>query len=73
MEVTLNGFVAGRVTRAEVLEVPEGGDRFTANTEHDQEQVGLHPLAGVSIEGKRMSLRLPPLSWAVVEVEVSRG
>lgn len=73
VEVTLNGFVAGRVTRAEVLEVPEGGDRFTANTEHDQEQVGLHPLAGVSIEGKRMSLRLPPLSWAVVEVEVSRG
>lgn len=32
VEVALRGFDARRVVRAEVLEIPEGGDRFTANT-----------------------------------------
>ena len=71
VEVSLLGFTGGRVTRAEVLEVPAGGNRFSANTENDQHSVGLHPLKGVAVDGGRMTLTLPALSWAVVELEVS--
>ena len=71
VEVALHGFTAGRVTRAEVLETPEGGDRFTANTESAQDRVGLRGLDGVAASGGRMTLSLPALSWAVVEVEVT--
>ena len=71
VEVSLLGFTGGRVTRAEVLEVPEGGNRFSANTEKDQHTVGLHTLEGVAVDGGRMTLTLPALSWAVVELEVT--
>lgn len=73
VEVALRGFDAGRVTRAEVLRVPEGGDRFTRNTLHAQDQVGLVPLDGVKAAGDELKLTLPALSWAVVELEVGKN
>jgi len=71
VEVALHGFAAGRVLRAEVLDVPEGGDRFTANLQDSQDRVGLRPLDGVTADGSRLTLTLPALSWAVVELEVT--
>ncbi|MBO3083254.1 arabinosylfuranosidase ArfA [Cellulomonas fengjieae] len=69
--VDLRGWAAGRVTRAEVLAVPEGGDRHTTNTQDAPDRVGLAPLDGVRAEDGTVSLRLPPLSWSVVELEVT--
>ncbi|MGA1812561.1 alpha-N-arabinofuranosidase [Frondihabitans sp. 4ASC-45] len=71
--VALNGFVGGRVLRAELLEIPSGGTRLTANTLDAQDAVGLVPLDGVVVDGSTATLRLPALSWAVVEIEVSKG
>ncbi|WP_165064902.1 arabinosylfuranosidase ArfA [Marisediminicola senii] len=71
VEVLLHGFTGGRVTRAEVLQVPEGGDRFSSNVEQHQDLVGLVPLDGVAVDGSRATLTLPALSWAVVELEVT--
>jgi alpha-N-arabinofuranosidase len=68
--VALRGFEAGRVLRAEVLKTPEGGDRFSANTLESGEQVGLTPLENVTADGGRVTLTLPALSWAVVELDV---
>ena len=73
VEVALRGFDATRVTRAEVLAVPEGGDRFTKNTLEMQNQVGLIPLKGVKAAGDELKLTLPALSWAVVELEVGKN
>jgi alpha-N-arabinofuranosidase len=72
-EVALRGLDAGRILRAEVLRVPEGGDRFSANTQESGEQVGLVPLEGVQAEGGRLTLTLPALSWAVVVLDVTRS
>jgi alpha-N-arabinofuranosidase len=71
--VTLRGFTAGRVTRAEVLTVPESGDRFTANTEHEQDVVGLVKLDAAAVHEGELKVTLPALSWAVVEVEVAEA
>lgn len=71
VEVMLHGFAGGKVTRAEVLSVPEGGTRLTANGQQNTDQVGLRPLAGVAVDGGRMTLTLPALSWAVVQLEVT--
>ena len=73
VEVSLRGFVGGRVIRAEVLDVPEGFDRFAANTRDNQDQVGLRRLTGVTVAGGAASLTLPALSWSVVEIEVVKG
>ena len=70
VEVVLRGFVASGVTRAEVLTVPEGGDRRSTNTQHDQ-GVGLVPLGGVGTQEGTLRLTLPALSWAVVELAVA--
>ncbi len=71
VEAVLRGLTATRVTRAEVLTTPEGGDRFSANT-IEGETVGLRDLDGVAVDGETVTLRLPPLSWAVVQVAVER-
>jgi alpha-N-arabinofuranosidase len=71
--MTLRGFRAGRVTRAEVLTVPEGGDRFTANTEDAQDAVGLSKLEDAIVEDGQLRVSLPPLSWAVVEIEATEA
>ncbi|GAA4157450.1 alpha-L-arabinofuranosidase C-terminal domain-containing protein [Gryllotalpicola daejeonensis] len=72
--VTLRGLAAGEVTRAEALTVPEGGDRFTANTEQAQDAVGLTRLDGVGVdEHGDLKVTLPALSWAVVELAVTKA
>jgi alpha-N-arabinofuranosidase len=71
--MTLRGFQAGRLTRAEVLTVPEGGDRFTANTEDAQDAVGLSKLEDATVEDGQLRVSLPPLSWAVVEIEATEA
>jgi len=71
IEVLLRGLTGGRVTHAEVLSVPENGDRFSANTLDTGEQVGLRALDGVHVDGGTVALTLPALSWAVVELEVA--
>lgn len=65
--VSLLGFDVTRVTRAEVLTVPEGGDRFTANLQDTPSAVAMQPLTGVVLDGDVATLRLPALSWSVVE------
>lgn len=73
VEVALRGWQAGRVTRAEVLDVPEGADRNATNTQDAPDTVGLRALDGVTADGGTVSLQLPPLSWAVVELEVTKA
>ena len=69
VEVALRGLDAVRVTRAEVLQIPEGSDRFTTNNLERGEHVGLTPLEDVKASGEELRLNLPALSWAVVEIE----
>ncbi|MBC7276381.1 alpha-N-arabinofuranosidase [Nocardioides sp.] len=73
VSVDLRGLGVARVARAEVLTVPEGGDRHTSNVESAPDQVGLVPLRDVGVVDGSVRMNLPPLSWAVVElvVEVS--
>jgi alpha-N-arabinofuranosidase len=73
VEVLLRGLDAARVIRAEVLATPDGGDRFTSNNLADGERVGLRDLDGVAVDGGRVTLTLPALSWAVVELDVTRA
>jgi alpha-N-arabinofuranosidase len=73
LEVALRGFDTGRVTRAEVLRIPEGSDRFTTNDEQHQNRVGLTGLSGVTVDGGTLRATLPALSWAVIEVEVTKA
>jgi alpha-L-arabinofuranosidase len=70
IEVMLRGFDARQVVRAEVLQVPEGADRFITNTETDQDNVGLRRLEGVKAVGSELRATLPALSWAVIELDV---
>ncbi len=70
VEVVLRGLNPSRITRAEVLTVPEGGDRFSTNDERRQ-AVGLRPLDAAAIEDGALRLTLPALAWAVVEVEAA--
>ncbi|MCU1573200.1 MAG: abfA [Micrococcaceae bacterium] len=73
VEVALRGFDAGQVRRAEVLETPEGKDRHASNNQQVGEQVGLTALDGVKAAGSELRLTLPALSWAVVELDVTRN
>ena len=73
VEVDLRGLTATGVLGAEVLTVPDGGDRHAVNTAGD-ERVRLRPLDGVTVAGERsdvVRLRLPALSWAAVQLEVA--
>ena len=71
VEVALRGFAGARVSSAEVLTIPEGGDRTTANTQ-DSQPVGLVPLDGVRVDGDTLHLTLPALSWASVQLTLTR-
>ncbi|MBA8794174.1 alpha-N-arabinofuranosidase [Friedmanniella endophytica] len=71
VEVDLRGLTASSVTFAEVLTVPEGGDRNSANTEQDQDRVRMVALDGVAVDGGTVRLTLPALSWAAVELAVA--
>ncbi|RWZ46149.1 alpha-N-arabinofuranosidase [Labedella phragmitis] len=73
LTVDLHGLGAASVRSAEVLTVPEGGDRKAANVVDDQDRVGLVPLRDVDIVEGAVRATLPPLSWAVVVLEVARA
>jgi alpha-N-arabinofuranosidase len=73
VEVALRGFDARQVVRAEVLEIPEGGDRFTINSQGSPDRVGLKRLEGAKASGSELRLALPALSWAVVELDVAKN
>ncbi|GAA2239275.1 alpha-L-arabinofuranosidase [Herbiconiux moechotypicola] len=53
------------VVSAEVLTVPEGGDRHTVNDETAQ-PVGMRALDGVQLTAGVLEATLPALSWSVV-------
>jgi alpha-N-arabinofuranosidase len=69
--VGLHGFTPTGIARAEVLTIPEGGDRFASNTEDAPERIGLVALEGAAIDGDALTFTLPPLSWGWVLVEAS--
>jgi alpha-N-arabinofuranosidase len=69
----LHGFAPSAVRSAEVLTVPDGGNRFSANVASAQDTVGLRPLEGAKLESGALHLTLPALSWSVVELDVQRG
>ncbi|WP_109211693.1 MULTISPECIES: alpha-N-arabinofuranosidase [Microbacterium] len=70
--VELRGLAVGGVRSAELLRVPEDGDRRTANTQAEPDRVGLVP-ADVRLEDDGCRIPLPPVSWAVVVLEVDRA
>ena len=72
IEVALHGFRSERVVRAEVLEAPDGADRHVSNAA-GAERVVLQDLSGVATSDEGITLTLPALSWAVVEVAVVRA
>lgn len=72
VDLDLQGLRATAVRSAEVLTVPQGGDRFTANLEETPDAVGLRPLDGVAIDDGAVRLTLPALSWSAVEFDVAR-
>ena len=74
-EVTLEvrGLDITEVKDAEVLTIPDDGDRHTANTEQAPDSVGLVPLRDVGIDDGVLRATLPPVSWAVVRLGVTRS
>ena len=70
VSVALRGLRADGIGSARVLTVPDGADRFAANTAHEQ-PVGLVDLDGARIEDGSLALTLPALCWAVITVDVS--
>jgi alpha-N-arabinofuranosidase len=73
LAVELRGLGATGVRSAEVLTVPEGADRHTANLQDSPDAVGLSPLAGVGLDDGVLRATLPPLSWVVIELDVARA
>ncbi|HLS91877.1 MAG TPA: alpha-N-arabinofuranosidase [Microbacterium sp.] len=71
VSLDLRGLSASRVRSAEVLTIPDDGDRFSANVEDDQDRVTLRPLDDAALVDGRLRLNLPALSWSVVELEVA--
>ncbi|AQP48340.1 alpha-L-arabinofuranosidase [Tessaracoccus aquimaris] len=71
--VDLRGLSASAIRSAEVLAIPEGGDRLTANTEVAQDAVGMRKLESVGIEDGVLRVTLPPISWAAIELDVARN
>ncbi|GHD50572.1 alpha-N-arabinofuranosidase [Mycetocola manganoxydans] len=70
VDLTLHGFTASGIARAEVLQAPDGADRHVSNTS-DNERVRLQNLPGVRVADGGVKLSLPALSWAVVVVDVT--
>jgi alpha-N-arabinofuranosidase len=57
--------------RAVSIHAPEDGDRFSTNTEANQDAVVPVPLDSVLIDGSTLTATLPPLSWTVVRVSTA--
>ena len=66
--VDLRGFDVSRVVTAKVLSATEGQDRDTTNATGAHDQVGLRPLQDASVTDGVLTVVLPALSWAVVQV-----
>ena len=73
VEVSLRGLNADSLVRAEVLTVPEGGDRHSVNVEKDPDAVGLVPLEEISVGDGVLRFTLPALAWAAIQVKVSEA
>ncbi|GAA4488145.1 alpha-N-arabinofuranosidase [Microbacterium panaciterrae] len=73
VDLDLHGLRATAVRSAEVLTVPEGGDRLTANLQETPDAVGMRLLEGVAVDQGAVRLTLPTLSWSAVELEVARA
>ncbi len=71
VQVELRGLTPGSVNSAEVLTIPDRADRQAANTEDNQDLVGLAPLEGVAVDGSSLRLTLPALSWSAVQLTVT--
>ncbi len=72
VQVDLRGFGEPTVASAEVLTIPEGGDRLTTNRA-GEERVGMRALEGAGVQDGAVRLSLPPLSWSCVELAVARA
>ena len=73
--VDLRGLSAEEVVSAEVLTIPDGGDRHTVNAAGD-ERVGLRPLEDATVSGEKsdvVRLQLPALSWSAVQLRVTKA
>lgn len=73
VSVDLRGLSSSGVRSAEVLTIPEGGDRNSANVLDAQDTVGLKTLQEVGIEDGVLYVKLPALSWSVLELDVERA
>ena len=71
VETALRGLDAGRVVRAEVLTTGEGQDRHTVNTRQAPDRVAMTTLTDVQVGDGTLRVRLPALSWAVIQLEVT--
>ena len=60
------------MVRAEVLTAGEGQDRHSANTSQTPDLVAMTTLTDVQALDGTLRVRLPALSWAVVQIEVTR-
>lgn len=72
ISLDLRGFSATSVDRAELLTVPAGGDRHTANLVDSPDAVTLVPLETIGLEAGVVHLKLPAISWAAVQLKASR-
>ncbi|WP_022873512.1 alpha-N-arabinofuranosidase [Nesterenkonia alba] len=72
ISLDLRGLAVSGISSAELLTVPEGGDRHTANTLHHREAVGLTPLTSIGVEDGVVRGSLPALSWAAIQLDVDR-
>ncbi|MBA3528251.1 MAG: alpha-N-arabinofuranosidase [Propionibacteriaceae bacterium] len=72
VEVVLRGLSAEKIATASVLTIPDGTDRFAANTAA-QQPVGMKNLDAVQIEDGNLHITLPALCWAVVAVQVTKS
>ncbi|WP_203582117.1 arabinosylfuranosidase ArfA [Microbacterium hibisci] len=70
--VDLRGLSVTGVRSAEMIRVPDDGDRRTANTQAEPDRVGLVPVE-VQLEDDGCRIPLPPISWAVVVLDVERA
>ena len=73
LTIDLHGLSDVRLRQAETLTVPEGGDRSTANLETTPDAVHMVPLTATEVVGGAVRATLPPLSWSVIELDVTRA
>ena len=66
VSITLRGFPELVHCSAELLRVPDGGNRFTTNDPSAGERVRLRALNVAAPLDGQVQMTLPPLSWAVV-------